>query len=270
MPPLTLMAVHAHPDDEVISTGGTLARYADEGVQTVVVTCTDGSQGFGPGGVLPGQPGHDVEAVAATRREELIRSCAALRVTHLEILTYRDSGMAGWAANDDVASFCNAALEEAAQSVAELIGRYQPQVLLTYNANGGYGHPDHIQAHRVATAAVARTGTVSKVYHTARSQSDAERLADLRRRLQTDRPGQPRRAVPQGVPDEQITTVIDTRPYLEQKRTALLAHASQLADTLWVNAPQDDFVDLFGRESFVRVDGVPTGRREADLFDGLR
>src|SRR5215469_648958 len=112
--PLTLMAVHAHPDDEVISTGGALARYAAEGVQTVVVTCTDGSQGFGPGGILPGQPGHDLDAVAATRRSELTRSCSALGVSDLETLGYRDSGMAGWAGNDEPSAFCNAPLDEPA------------------------------------------------------------------------------------------------------------------------------------------------------------
>ena len=268
--PLTLMAVHAHPDDEVISTGGTLARYAQEGIRTVVVTCTDGSQGFGPGGVLPGQPGHDLDAVAATRRQELTRSCAALGVSHLETLGYRDSGMAGWAGNDEPAAFCNAPLDEPAAAVAGLIRRHQPQVLITYDANGGYGHPDHIQAHRVATAAVVLAGGVSRTYHTARSRRDAERLAELRRRLQPDRPGRPPRAVPQGVPDELITSVIDTRPYLAQKHTALLAHATQLSDTIFVRASEQDFEELFGHESYTRVDAAHGAPAETDLFDGLR
>jgi LmbE family N-acetylglucosaminyl deacetylase len=268
--PLTLMAVHAHPDDEVISTGGTLARYAEEGIRTVVVTCTDGSQGFGPGGVLPGQPGHNLDAVATTRREELARSCSALGVSHLEMLGYRDSGMAGWAGNDEPDAFCNVPLDEPAAAVAELIRQHQPQVLITYDANGGYGHPDHIQAHRVATAAAGLAGSVSKTYYTARSRSDAERLTELRRRLQPDRPGQPQRAAPRGVPDELITSVIDARPYLAQKRVALLAHASQLADTIWVKASEQDFGDLFGRESYTRVDGPAEARRENDLFTGVR
>src|SRR5262249_10194729 len=175
--PLTLMAVHAHPDDEVISTGGTLARYAQEGIETVVVTCTDGSQGFGPGGVLPGQAGHDLDAVAATRRGELAQSCGALGVSHLEMLGYRDSGMAGGAGNNAPPAFRKPPLAERAAAVAELIRRHQPQVLITYDANGGYGHPDHIQAHRVATAALALAGGVSRTYHTARGRRDAERLA---------------------------------------------------------------------------------------------
>lgn len=268
--PLTLMAVHAHPDDEVISTGGTLARYVQEGVRTVIVTCTDGSQGFAPGWVFPGQPGHDLDAVAATRRDELARSCSALGVSHLEMLGYRDSGMAGWAGNNEPDAFCNVPLDRPAGAVAELIRRYQPEVLITYDANGGYGHPDHIQAHRVATAAAELAGSVAKTYYTACSRSDAERLSELRSRVQGDRPRQPPRAAPQGTPDELITTVIGTWPYLAQKRTALLAHASQLADTIWVGASEQDFGELFGHESYIWVDGAPESRPETDLFAGLR
>ena len=94
--PLTLMAVHAHPDDEATGTGGVLARYAAEGIRTVLVTCTDGRCGDGPGGVKPGEPGHDPAAVVAMRRAELEASCAVLGVSHLELLGYADSGMMGW------------------------------------------------------------------------------------------------------------------------------------------------------------------------------
>src|SRR6185436_2856993 len=93
---LTLMAVHAHPDDEATGSGGVLARYAAEGITTVLVTCTDGRCGDGPGGVKPGEQGHDPLAVAALRRAELEDSCATLKVTHLEMLDYADSGMMGW------------------------------------------------------------------------------------------------------------------------------------------------------------------------------
>ena len=94
--PLTLMAVHAHPDDEATGTGGVLARYAAEGIRTVLVTCTDGSCGDGPGGVKPGEPGHDPAAVAVLRRTELEAACAVLSVSDLELLGYPDSGMMGW------------------------------------------------------------------------------------------------------------------------------------------------------------------------------
>jgi LmbE family N-acetylglucosaminyl deacetylase len=265
------MAVHAHPDDEVISTGGILARYADEGVRTVVITCTDGSQGFGPGGVLPGEPGHDRDAVAATRRAELERSCSVLGVAHLEVLGYRDSGMAGWAANLERDAFQNVPVDQAAAEVAGLLARYEPQVLVTYDDNGGYGHPDHIQTHRVVVAALEHAGTVSKLYFTARSESHARRMLDLRQRLQVDqRPGRPPRATPVGVPESVITTVVDTRTTLDRKRAALHAHASQLADTVWVKVTDEDFADLFGQESFMRaMDRTGAPLPETDLFDGL-
>jgi LmbE family N-acetylglucosaminyl deacetylase len=270
------MAVHAHPDDEVISTGGILARYATEGVRTVVVTCTDGSQGFGPGGVLPGEPGHDLDAVAATRRKELARSCSLLGVSNLELLGYRDSGMAGWAGNDRPEAFCNVPLEAAAEALAAHIERYEPQVVVTYDTNGGYGHPDHVQTHRVAMAALDRTEAASKVYFTARSRASAQRMAELRERLQLPprrRPegsGRQAREVPAGTPDSAITTVIDTGAAVERKRAALEAHASQLADTVWVNVSKEDFAELFGQESFVRSrdrSGAPLP--ETDLFAGL-
>src|SRR5437899_4253602 len=105
--PLTLMAVHAHPDDESSSTGGVLARYAAQGVRTVVVTCTNGELGDGPGGVKPGEPGHDPEAVAATRLAELAESCRLLNVTHSERLGYRDSGMSDWDYQGHADAFCN-------------------------------------------------------------------------------------------------------------------------------------------------------------------
>jgi LmbE family N-acetylglucosaminyl deacetylase len=267
----TLMAIHAHPDDEVISTGGVLARYADEGVRTVVVTCTDGSQGFGPGGTLPGEAGHDRDAVAEVRRVELEQSCAVLGVAHLELLGYRDSGMAGWAGNQAPDAFCNVPVDEAASRVVDLIERYQPQVVVTYDENGGYGHPDHIQTHRVALAALEKSRGPAKVYFTARSEVQARRMLELRTQLQLDRrPGRPQRASPAGIPEARITTTVDTHIGLERKRAALEAHASQLADTVWVKIGEADFALLFASETFVRArdtSGAPLP--EVDLFAGL-
>jgi LmbE family N-acetylglucosaminyl deacetylase len=265
------MAVHAHPDDEVISTGGVLSRYADNGATIIVVTCTDGSQGFGPGGSLPGEAGHDPEAVARTRRAELGQSCSILGVTHLELLGYRDSGMAGWAANDRPDAFCNTPVEDVAARVAALIERYEPDVLVTYDDNGGYGHPDHIQTHQVAIAALERENSVQKVYYTARSQSQAARVRELRQRLQSDSATRrPLRASPTGVPDDLITTVVDTLSTLGRKREALLAHGSQLSDSIFVKLDDQTFADLFGRESFIRSrDRTGALLPETDLFAGL-
>ncbi len=102
---LTLMAVHAHPDDEATGTGGILARYAAEGIQTVLVTCTDGRCGDAPGGIKPGEPGHDPAAVVSLRERELIASCQVLQVNHLELFNYHDSGMMGWPDNHAPGAF---------------------------------------------------------------------------------------------------------------------------------------------------------------------
>src|ERR1700722_19521818 len=104
-PALTLMAVHAHPDDEATGTGGLLAKCAAEGIRTVLVTCTDGECGDGPGGVKPGEPGHDPAAVAAVRKTELEASCRVLKISDLEMLGYADSGMMGWPQNEAPGSF---------------------------------------------------------------------------------------------------------------------------------------------------------------------
>src|ERR1700712_2309394 len=122
---LTLMAVHAHPDDEATGTGGSLARYAAEGVQTVLVTCTDGRCGDGPGGVKPGEPGHDPAAVVAIRQRELEASCAILGVDHLELLGYADSGMVGWPTNDAPNSFWRTPIDAAAERLGQLMVHYQ-------------------------------------------------------------------------------------------------------------------------------------------------
>src|SRR3954464_320652 len=124
--PLTLMAVHAHPDDESSSTGGVLARYAGEGIRTVVVTCTNGEYGDAPGGIKPGADGHDPEAVARIRRDELERACAILRVTHLEMLGYHDSGMPDWEYKDRANVFCNVPLDESTERLPQLYGGDRP------------------------------------------------------------------------------------------------------------------------------------------------
>ena len=122
------------------------------------MTCTDGACGDGPGGVKPGEPGHDPVAVAALRRRELEASCAILGVSDLELLGYGDSGMMGWATNDAPGSFWSTPVEVAAARLGELMTTYRPDVVVTYDENGFYGHPDHIQAHRVTMAALALTG----------------------------------------------------------------------------------------------------------------
>jgi LmbE family N-acetylglucosaminyl deacetylase len=265
---MTLMAVHAHPDDEVIGTGGVLARYSAEGAQTVVVTCTNGEQGDGPGGVKPGEEGHHPEEVAAVRLAELRTSVALLGVGHLELLDYRDSGMEGWSANKDPDVFCNVPLGEIAGRLAELMRHYRPQVVVTYDENGNYGHPDHIQAHRAAVAAAELTGIPAKFYYSAVPRSG---FLQMRQLLEASGISTDDFDVPDdfGVPDEMITTVVDVFAYVNQKREALAAHASQVQNFLFDRVPDEVLAVLLSREYFT-LRSAPDGlAREDDLFAGL-
>ena len=186
---MTLMAVHAHPDDEAISTGGILARYAAEGVTTVLVTCTDGGCGDGAGGVKPGDDGFDREAVVAERKAELEKSCQVLGISHYENLDYPDSGMMGWPQNDADGSFWSTPVDEGASKLAALMEKYQPQVVVTYDDNGFYGHPDHIQAHRITMAAADSTGIPKKLYFTAVPRSAIVEMMKRAREMGLPAPG---------------------------------------------------------------------------------
>lgn len=273
------MAVHAHPDDEATSTGGVLARYAAEGVRTVLVTCTDGGCGDAPGGVKPGEPGHDPAAVAALRREELEASCAVLKVSDLELLGYADSGMMGWPQNDAPGSFWRTPVEQAAARLAELMRAYQPDVVVTYDENGFYGHPDHIQANRVTMAAVALAGISPKVYWTTVPRST---MAEFRKVMieemgadwdEPEEGAEPSDEPPFeiGLPDEEITTWLDVSAYGAAKYESLKAHASQSENIFFLNLGLERFVQLMGRETFVRVqDATGAPVPEDDLFAGLR
>ena len=272
---LTLMAVHAHPDDEASSTGGVLAKYADEGVRTVVVTCTNGEFGDSPGGVKPGQDGHDEQAVAQIRLAELRESCKHLAVTELELLGYHDSGMPDWEYKNRPDAFCNVPESEVAGRVGALIERYRPQVVISYDPEGAYQHPDHVHAARCAAAAAAATGIPAKFYQTAMRRSDWRELWEALREQGVEVPDVSQidadmlRQMAEA--EARITATIDIHPVLERKRAALLAHASQIRDSWFSKIPPDLAARVFGRESFIRASdttGAPVP--ETDLFAGLR
>ena len=267
---LTLMAVHAHPDDEVLGTGGIFARYADEGIRTVLVTCTNGEQGDGPGGVKPGEPGHDEAAVRA-RGWPSSRIRAHLGIQHVELLGYRDSGMVGWDANEAPRPSPTSPSTQAAARLAELMERYRPQVVVTYDENGGYGHPDHIQAHRITVAAAEASGIPDKLYYTAVPRA---RCAELFEYLRSTGDAARGLELPDdfGVPEELITAVVDVAPYVERKLKALEAHASQGENIFLLRMPAEAQRRVFATESFIRhINHVPAAAdREDDLFDGLR
>ncbi|WP_103534761.1 PIG-L family deacetylase [Streptomyces sp. SM11] len=273
--PLTLMAVHAHPDDEATGTGGVLARYAAEGIRTVLVTCTDGGCGDGPGGVKPGDPGHDPAAVAAIRLQELRASCDVLKVSDLEMLDYADSGMIGWPGNDAPGSFWQTPVEKGAARLAELMRYYRPDVVVTYDENGFYGHPDHIQTHRITMAALEMTTLTPKVYWTTMPRSTMQRFGETMREFQEDVPEpDPAEAAAMaeiGLPDDEITTWVDTTAFSGQKFDALAAHASQGENIFFLRMGRERFGELMGMETFVRVkDATGAAVPENDLFAGLR
>ena len=269
--PLTLMAVHAHPDDEATGTGGILARYSDEGVRTVLVTCTDGELGDGPDGVKPGEPGHDEAAVVALRRAELEASCAVLGVTDLELLGYHDSGMMGWPQNRAPGAFWNTPVPEAAARLGRMMERYRPQVVVTYDEYGFYGHPDHIQAHRVAMAAAEATGIPDKVYFTAIARSRLAGFAEALRQRGVEPPGDLENDPHFGAPDELIAAAVDCSDVVDRKYDSLAAHASQADNIFLLDMGRELFAQVFGTETFVRATdrtGAPVP--EDDLFAGLR
>jgi len=273
---LTLMAVHAHPDDEASSTGGVLAAYSEQGARTVVVTCTNGEFGDAPGGVKPGQDGHEEQQVAQLRLAELREACKILGVTDLELLGYHDSGMPDWDYKDRPEAFCNIPTAEVADRIGGLIEKYRPQVVITYDDKGPYQHPDHVHASEAAAAAaVAADGIVAKLYLTAMRGSDWQKVWQALRELGADVPDirnvSPEMRRQMAEAEQRITTTIDIRPLLSRKRDALFAHASQIRESWFSKIPQDIAEAAFGRESFIRAyDSTGAPVPEDDLFAGLR
>ncbi|MBO0806418.1 MAG: PIG-L family deacetylase [Nocardiopsaceae bacterium] len=271
--PLTLMAVHAHPDDEA-SGGGILAAYADQGIRIILVTCTNGEFGDAPGGIKPGADGHDTGMVAQIRLAELRESVKILKVSELETLGYHDSGMEDWDFKNRPEAFCNIPLEEVAGRIGDLMERYRPQVLVTYDDRGLYQHPDHVHASRAAQAAATATGIPAKVYLSTMRSSNWRKLWEALREAGEEIPDFPedpertRRALES---EERITTTIDIRATLERKWRALMAHSSQTSESPFSKITPEIAEDAFGHEYFIRVadtTGAPVP--EDDLFAGLR
>jgi N-acetyl-1-D-myo-inositol-2-amino-2-deoxy-alpha-D-glucopyranoside deacetylase len=278
----TLLCVHPHPDDESIACGGVLARAADAGIRTVVVTCTGGEEGENLAGIDLGD-----EELVSHRRRELAEALAVLGVAGHEELGYRDSGMAGTEANEHPESFHRAPLDEAAARLAEVIRRVRPQVLVSDDRNGTYGHPDHVKAYHVAVRAVELAADedavvagdpwrVTKRYvHTL----GRGRLLQVHRALVAAGLPSPfgeagiehEDDLPFGTPDDEITTIVDVSAHLARKERALRAHRSQIgADSFFLNTPDELHGPLFGREEFVLEDGPPPASQpETDLFTGL-
>lgn len=251
-----------------------LAKYSDEGIRTIVVTCTNGEFGDGPSGIKPGEDGHDTADVAQTRLAELRESCKHLGVTELETLGYHDSGMPEWEYRNNPEAFCNAPLEDVVARISALIEQYRPAVVVTYDPEGPYQHPDHVHAARAAIGAVEATGIPAKLYLSALRRTDFQKIWDALREAGEDVPDWEMTEEDERIAREseaRITTVVDIRSVLDRKRTALLTHASQIGDSWFSKLPEPVAEAVFGQESFIlKQNKAHASVPETDLFSGLR
>ena len=278
---LRLMSVHAHADDETITMGGTLALCADRGITTCNVCCTDGKLATI---VDPSMPEEETRPrLAEIRQEELRTALGILGVNEVVFLGYGDSGMAGADTNQAPDAFWMAPLDEVVGRLVQEIRRFRPHVVVTYDSNGAYGHPDHIQAHRAAVLAVEASHTavypdygerwlVRKLYYTAFPRFALKRLVEQSKKLGMDPPFGIENVddLPMLSPDELVTTAIDCRTTLLRKREALRAHRSQIAPDWPMLRVPDDIAMQNADEYFQLVIArQPRDPREADLFEGI-
>jgi N-acetyl-1-D-myo-inositol-2-amino-2-deoxy-alpha-D-glucopyranoside deacetylase len=285
LPARRVLFVHAHPDDETIGTGATMARYAAAGDHVTLVTCTLGEEGEIHLPELAQLSAAEADQLGGYRYVELQRACAAMGVRDVRFLggpgRYRDSGMMGTSANKHPRAFWGADVDEAAGHLLEVIREVRPQVLVTYDTNGSYGHPDHIQSHRVAMRAVELANETgigpAKLYWTAiplsviaaGMQAFAESTENPFEGVEN--PDE----LPMAVPDVRIAARIDAHDQVAAKMAAVRAHASQIPHSSWLFTMASSFGEEFmGVEYFELVAGTrgPSGGVngwESDLFAGL-
>ena len=249
-----MVFLHAHPDDEALATGGTMARMADEGHRVVLVVATSGEEGEPVPGVLA-----TGESLGDRRVAELAEAAEILGVERLVNLGYRDSGMVGEDANGRPDCFWQADVDEAAAYLASALADEAPDVLVVYDPDGGYGHPDHIQVHRVGNrwaemADIDRVRWVTMNRDAIRTSIEAaladedswsdDGMLELRRdRAESES---------FGMPDAEITHAIDVSTVIGRKRAAIAAHASQIApESFFLAMPDEQFASAFGTEWFV-------------------
>ena len=286
-----LLLVHAHPDDEVISTGATMAKYAADGAHVALVTCTLGEEGEVLVPELEHLAAHHHDRLGDHRINELADAMKELGVDDHRFLggagRWRDSGMMGLPTNDRPDCFWQADMDEAVGELVAVMREVRPQVVITYNEFGGYGHPDHIQAHRVTVAAFEASGepgrfpdagepwVPTKLYYTAFPASFLRMGYDALKEMGEEAPfgvTSPEELT-FGDPDETVTTRIDARDHLEAKVAAMRAHATQIqVDGPFFALSNNIGQRAFGYEHFRLIrGGTPPapGELEEDLFAGL-
>nr|WP_157358042.1 N-acetyl-1-D-myo-inositol-2-amino-2-deoxy-alpha-D-glucopyranoside deacetylase [Amycolatopsis nigrescens] len=270
-----LLLVHAHPDDESITTGGTMAKYAADGTDVLLVTCTLGEEGEIIPPALEQLGAWAGNQLGGYRDGELATACAALGVTEHRYLggigRWRDSGMAGTPAARHPRAFTAGSPDEQAGQLRALIDEFQPQVVVTYDAYGGYGHPDHIRAHQITMAAAPSSPSVARVFHTVHSAAAVERgLTALRGLPELPFPVPEDGKLP-STPDELIGTAVALGEHLEAKITALRAHATQISvlpSGICFALSNGIAQPIPDTEYFVLAHG-PAAGAGTDLFGGL-
>jgi len=263
----TLVCFHAHPDDESISTGGSIARAVAEGHRVVLVVATNGDHGEVPDDLAPG------ESLVDRRRAETARSAEVLGVHRLEWLGYADSGMTGWEQNDHEHSFWQAPVDEAAVRLAAILDEETADVLTTYDWHGNYGHPDHIQVHRVGHRAAEMAGTRA-VFEATMNRDHIGRVMAMAAELGSpgsDEVFDPNAPAddgnPFGMSEDELTHAVDVTGYLGQKRDSMRCHRSQITDTsFFLEMPSEAFTTAFGTEWFIKV-GSDHPLRSGWLFE---
>lgn len=281
-----ILLVHAHPDDETIATGATMAHYAAAGVPVTLVTCTLGEEGEIHLPELSQLAADQADQLGGYRISELAAACAALGVRDFRFLggagRYRDSGMMGTPANDHPRCFWRADVDEAAGQLLEVLREVRPRVLITYDPDGMYGHPDHIQAHRVAMRAAELAGSAGcapdKIYWTAVPRSSIEAGMEQFRQSSDNPFADVQRVedVPFGVPDEQVTAGIRVAGAASAaKAAAMRAHASQIPPQSWLHTlaggsgPNGEVLECYQLVAGTRGPGEGQYGWETDLFAGL-
>jgi LmbE family N-acetylglucosaminyl deacetylase len=262
----TLVCFHAHPDDEAISTGGTIARASAEGHRVVLVVATDGDYGEVPEDLAPG------ETLVARRRVETDASAASLGIDRVVWLGYKDSGMTGWEQNQLPGAFTRADLDEAAARLAAVLREEDADVLTTYDWHGNYGHPDHIKVHHVGHRAAEMAGT-PRVLEATMNRDQIARLAAMAKEMgqslepggeEFDPNGPADDGNPLGMAESELTLSVDVTPFVAQKRASIASHRSQVTDTsFFLDMPDEMFRTAFGTEWFlepgVETDGPQPG-----------
>jgi LmbE family N-acetylglucosaminyl deacetylase len=263
----TLVFFHAHPDDESIQTGGTMAKAARDGHRVVLVVATRGEHGEVDDGFLD-----DGETLGERRTEETTRSAEILGAARVAFLGYVDSGMVDTPENDAPGSFWTAPLEEAAERLAAILREEHADVLTVYDSDGAYGHPDHIQVHRVGVRAAELAGT-RRVFEATMNRDHLRRVIEMAKATGAI----PADEVPDlseestfGRPESVITHRVDVQDLIPVKRASMAAHASQISETsFFLQMPEPAFAGSFGYEWFIRRDVEPSDTMDDDILAGL-